>query len=60
MVDQKNDVRDAISGRVPAGSQVIEDQQGIPQLLEKRIMLTGSHIIDANSGVDIGKCIKCA
>ena len=52
MVDQKNDVRDAISGRVPAGSQVIEDQQGIPQLLEKRIMLTGSHIIDANSGVD--------
>ena len=41
-----------LNGRVPPGSQVIEDQQGIPQLLEKRIMLTGSHIIDANSGVD--------
>ncbi|MDP6880672.1 MAG: protein translocase subunit SecD, partial [Alteromonas macleodii] len=52
MVDQKNDIRDALNGRVPPGSQVIEDQQGIPQLLEKRIMLTGSHIIDANSGVD--------
>ncbi len=51
-VDQKNDIRDALNGRVPPGSQVIEDQQGIPQLLEKRIMLTGSHIIDANSGVD--------
>lgn len=52
MLDQKNDVRDALNGRVPPGSQVIEDQQGIPQLLEKRVMLTGSHIIDANSGVD--------
>lgn len=52
MVDQKNDIRDALNGRVPPGSQIIEDQQGIPQLLEKRIMLTGSHIIDANSGVD--------
>jgi preprotein translocase subunit SecD len=52
MVDQDNDVRDAVRGRVPAGSQLIEDQQGVPQLLEKRIMLTGNHIIDANSGVD--------
>ncbi|QJR82018.1 protein translocase subunit SecD [Alteromonas pelagimontana] len=52
LVDQDNDVRDALNGRVPAGSQVIEDQQGRPQLLEKRIMLTGNHIIDANSGVD--------
>ncbi|MEQ3638422.1 MAG: protein translocase subunit SecD [Alteromonas sp.] len=52
MLDQKNDVRDALNGRVPPGSQIIEDQQGVPQLLEKRIMLTGSHIIDANSGVD--------
>ncbi|NDW21561.1 protein translocase subunit SecD [Alteromonas hispanica] len=52
MLDPKNDVRDALNGRVPPGSQIIEDQQGVPQLLEKRIMLTGSHIIDANSGVD--------
>jgi preprotein translocase subunit SecD len=52
MLDQKNDVRDALNGLVPPGSQIIEDQQGVPQLLEKRIMLTGSHIIDANSGVD--------
>ena len=52
MVDQKNDIRDALNGRIPPGSQLIEDRNGIPQLLEKRIMLEGSHIIDANSGVD--------
>lgn len=52
LLDQKNDVRDAIDGRVPPGSQLIEDKNGVPQLLEKRIMLTGNHIINANSGVD--------
>lgn len=52
MVDQRNDIRDAINGRVPPSSELIEDRQGIPQLLEKRVMLAGSHIIDANSGVD--------
>ncbi|MEW9798936.1 protein translocase subunit SecD [Alteromonas sp. CYL-A6] len=52
MVDQANDIRDALDGRVPPGSMVIEDQQGIPQLLEKRVMLTGSHIVDASAGVD--------
>ena len=52
MVDQNNDVRDAISGRVPPGSMIIEDTQGVPQLLEKRVMLTGSHIVDATAGVD--------
>ncbi|WP_026377096.1 protein translocase subunit SecD [Aestuariibacter salexigens] len=52
MVDQDNDIRDAMDGRVPPGSQLIDDRQGIPQLLEKRVMLTGNHIIDAASGVD--------
>ncbi|WP_100656417.1 protein translocase subunit SecD [Alteromonas flava] len=52
MVDQRNDIRDALNGRVPAGSQLLEDRNGVPQLLEKRIMLTGNHIIDASSGVD--------
>ncbi len=52
MVDLKNDVRDAVEGRVPPGSVLINDQQGKPVLLEKRVMLTGNHIIDAGSGVD--------
>ena len=51
-VDQKNDIQDALDGRVPPGSQLINDQQGFPQLLEKRVVVTGNHIIDANSGVD--------
>ncbi|WP_137166332.1 protein translocase subunit SecD [Salinimonas lutimaris] len=52
LVDQDNDVRDAVAGRVPPGSQLIEDKNGRPQLLEKRVMLTGNHIIDANNSVD--------
>jgi preprotein translocase subunit SecD len=51
-VDLDHDVRDAISGRVPAGSELINDQQGRPQLLDKKIILTGNHIIDANSSAD--------
>lgn len=52
LLDQDNDVRDAVAGRVPAGSQLVMDQNGVPQLLQKRVMLTGNHIIDAGSGVD--------
>lgn len=52
MVDLDHDVRDAVNGRVPPGSELINDQQGVPQLLKQDIMLEGSHIIDANSGVD--------
>ena len=35
MVDLDHDVADAVNGRVPAGSQLINDQSGRPQLLEK-------------------------
>lgn len=52
MVDQDNDISSALRGRVPGGSQLIEDENGTPVLLKKRVMLTGNHIIDANSGVD--------
>ena len=52
MVDQDNDVRDAVNGRIPASSILVNDRSGRPQLLNKRVMLTGNHIIDANSGVD--------
>lgn len=52
LLDQDNDVRDAVEGRVPPGSQLIMDKNGRPQLLEKRVMLTGNHIIDANNSVD--------
>ena len=51
-VDLDHDVRDAVAGRVPSGSEVVLDQQGQPQLLKKKIILTGNHIIDANSSAD--------
>lgn len=51
-VDIEHDIRDAVNGRVPAGSELINDQNGVPQLLKKQIIVTGNHIIDANSGVD--------
>lgn len=52
MVDQDNDVRDAVNGRIPASSILVKDRSGQPQLLKKRVMLTGNHIVDANSGAD--------
>ena len=50
-VDIEHDVRDAVDGRVPAGSELLY-QDGRPVLLKKRIIVTGNHIIDANAGVD--------
>lgn len=50
-VDIEHDVRDAVNGRVPPGSELLY-QDGRPVLLKKKIIVTGNHIIDANSGVD--------
>ncbi|GGD58690.1 protein translocase subunit SecD [Lacimicrobium alkaliphilum] len=52
LVDLDHDVRDAVEGRVPPGSQLLMDRNGQPQLLQKQVMLTGDHIIDANSSFD--------
>ncbi|PCI63029.1 MAG: protein translocase subunit SecD [Gammaproteobacteria bacterium] len=52
MIDQDGDLGNALKGRVPASSQLLYDRSGKPMLVKKRIMLTGDHIIDANSGFD--------
>lgn len=52
MVDQNNDVRDALKGRIPARSQLNYDRNGKPILLRSDVMLTGNHIIDAKSSTD--------
>lgn len=52
MVDQENDIGNALNGRVPASSQLLYERSGQPVLLKKRIMLTGDHIVDANSSFD--------
>jgi len=52
MVNQDRNVNDAVRGRVPRNSELISDRQGNPQLLYKDIIVTGDHIVNANSGID--------
>lgn len=52
LVDNDGDVRDAINGRVPAGSELLFTRDGQPVLLSKQVMLEGSHIIDATNSMD--------
>ena len=52
MVFMDGDVRDATSGRLPIGSQLFNQVDGSPILLEKKILLTGEYVIDASSGFD--------
>ena len=47
MTDEDHAVRDALDGRVPAGSRLYYERTGNPVLLQKQIMLTGDYIIDA-------------
>ncbi|OUL57153.1 protein translocase subunit SecD [Pseudoalteromonas ulvae] len=51
-VDESADVRDAAAGRVPPGSEIIMARQGYPVLLKKRLILAGTHITGAQSGMD--------
>jgi len=52
MVDTEGDLSSALNGRPPASSEILYEQDGQPVLLKKRVMLEGSHIIDAKSGFD--------
>ncbi|RVU35316.1 protein translocase subunit SecD [Rheinheimera riviphila] len=52
LVDENADVQSAVAGRVPASSQLFVDRSGRPVVLQKRVMLTGNHIVGANSGFD--------
>ena len=52
LVDETADVASAAAGRVPPASQLFYDRSGAPVVLQKRIMLTGNHIIGANAGFD--------
>jgi preprotein translocase subunit SecD len=52
MVDEAGDLQSAIEGRVPPNAQLYNDRAGRPVLLQKRVMLTGNHIIGANSSFD--------
>lgn len=52
LVDFENDVQDALNGRVPANSELFYHRDGRPYLLNKRVMLTGEHVINASSTID--------
>lgn len=52
LVDESADVASAAAGRVPPASQLFYDRSGAPVVLQKRIMLTGNHIVGANAGFD--------
>lgn len=51
-VDENADVSAAAQGRVPPGAEVIPNRDGYPVVLKKRVILEGSHITGAQSGMD--------
>ncbi|HHQ4884455.1 TPA: protein translocase subunit SecD [Aeromonas veronii] len=52
MVDEAADIQAAAEGRVPPSSKVYTDRNGRPVVLHKRVILTGDHIVGAQSGFD--------
>ena len=52
LVDSNADVSAAMNGRIPAGTELHYDRNGYPVILDKRIILTGDHIVDASSSTD--------
>ncbi len=52
LVDEEHDIRDAMNGRVPAGSFLVKQRGGGYLLLKKRVMLSGEYIIDARPTID--------
>lgn len=52
LVDKNGDISAALNGRVPPRSKLYKDSKVGPVLLEKKVALTGDHIIDASSSFD--------
>jgi len=52
LVDMDGDVAAAQAGRVPPGSRLYRERDGDPVLLQRRVITTGEHIINASSGFD--------
>lgn len=52
LVDTEHSVTDALAGRVPVGSRLYYDRDGMPILLDRRVIVTGDQITDAAAGFD--------
>jgi len=50
--DFDTDINDALAGRIPSSSVVYKDRDGRPVVVKKKIILTGNHIVDAQSSAD--------
>lgn len=50
--DYETDINDALAGRLPSSSAIYTDRDGRPVVVKKKIILTGNHIVDAQSSVD--------
>ncbi len=50
--DYETDINDALAGRLPSSSAIYRDRDGRPVVVKKKIILTGNHIVDAQSSVD--------
>jgi preprotein translocase subunit SecD len=51
-VDSTTDINDALAGRLPSSSVVYKERDGRPHVIKKSIILTGNHIVDAQSSAD--------
>ena len=51
-VDSVTDINDALAGRLPPSSVIYKERNGRPVVVKKKIILTGNHIVDAQSSND--------
>lgn len=52
LVDENADVQSAVAGRVAPNAELFFDRGGNPVVLQKKVILTGNHIVGAASGFD--------
>lgn len=54
MVDQTMPVQDALNGRPPAGSTIMnsQDEPPVPYLIENRVIVAGENLVDAQATFD--------
>ncbi|ART81866.1 protein translocase subunit SecD [Oceanisphaera profunda] len=52
LIDEKADLAAADAGRVPANSELMRDRNNRPVVLQKRVILTGEHIVDSSASMD--------
>ena len=51
-VDESMRVEEAKGGRMPPESEILQDQKGVPYLVEKRISMSGESLLDAQANFD--------